>query len=747
LTIGIFAVGFWLATWTSQATSNFWLAGLVFTISSLVSVSVSRSSGQATRLRILLTFVLLSGASLYSQVHGQAVDQSVLEVASDFEIHELDVHLDSCSKNACDVTATLSGNDFAAKLITTQLSGAGYPLFDQGDTIRGEFRLKPDRRRAGTVMLVPQDEPQIVASGSTWQSELRRAFVATTAGLNPDAAALVIGLTIGDDSSLSETIKSRMKTLSLTHLTAVSGANCAIVVGAVFVLLKRFGAGRKLSTAAGLCALGCYVLIVGNEPSVLRAAMMAGIVILCSFGGRRVAPIASLSWAVIFVLLFWPSMAASLGFALSVAATSAILLLSPAIFERLSRVLPKPLAISLSVILAAQLWCLPFLVALNPTVPTYGVVANLIAEPLVAPVTVLGVSALAVCAVAPWLASMLSFVASCLTNIIIGITGMAELEGSTVALPRGALGLAILCGCVISISWLLLRSSKLALSALLCCVLIWLFSGGESLRTYHNWPPRDWEIVACDVGQGDGLVYRSYGRIAVIDVGRDPQPIDSCLTQLGITHIDLLVLTHFDADHVGGLGGAIDSRTVDVAFISPFKDQRPLAKLSRQMLSIAAEDVVEASCCMVGKIGSAEWHVLQPEPDAALSEDSNDASIVMRFDTSEHTLFTLADAGERAQMRLVSEHPGLLFRNPMSQVIVKVSHHGSGDQYPELQESLGADLAIFSVGAKNPYGHPTRRTLGIFERTGTKVVRTDQVGSIAVSSREGRLSISVSGEG
>jgi ComEC/Rec2-related protein len=227
-----------------------------------------------------------------------------------------------------------------------------------GQRFEGAFRLKPSHRDSPKFVMVQTGSVQELARQMTWLDSLRQNFASTARSITPDSGALVAGLAIGDDSALSGQMLVRMKTLSLTHLTAVSGANCAIVIGGVFLLLKRSGSRRFTILSLSLLALVLYVAVVGFEPSVIRAAVMAAVVLLCSFAGRRVPPTIALSWAVILVLTLWPSMVSSLGFWLSVTATAAILLIAPALYKKLSARMPASLALGLAVVVSAQLWCL-----------------------------------------------------------------------------------------------------------------------------------------------------------------------------------------------------------------------------------------------------------------------------------------------------------------------------------------------------------------------------------------------------
>jgi len=204
--------------------------------------------------------------------------------------------------------------------------------------------------------------------------QLRMASVQALAGVNPDAVALTLGLAIGDSSLASESLLAAMRDTSLTHLVAVSGSNCAIVSGAVFLALQRFGV--RVRVLWSLTALVSYVLLVGSQPSVLRAATMAAAILLAYVSGRKVNPLVALSIAITVLVIVSPEIAVQYGFALSVAATAGILLIAPKIYELLKSRMHRWVALALSASAAAQLLCFPILLQLQDRIPTYSLAAT-----------------------------------------------------------------------------------------------------------------------------------------------------------------------------------------------------------------------------------------------------------------------------------------------------------------------------------------------------------------------------------
>ncbi len=579
-------------------------------------------------------------------------------------------------------------------------------------------------------------------------------------GVTRDSAGLVAGLSIGDTSMLSQQLVDDFKVLSLTHLTAVSGTNCAIVLGIVWFVLGRirFGAFSitrwpKLFIAA--LALGGYVWLVGQQPSILRAGTMTMAVLVSKTLGRATSAINALVLAAGVLLAFDPWLVFDYGFALSVLACLGILIVAPKIAKLFSeRItwLPNWLALAISVSLSAQLLCLPVLLLLQPGFSTYSILANLVAEPMVLPVTVMGILAVLLSALSPLAASFVIYVASVIAAPVVYVAhSMSQWPSATGFWPTGFLGvgLAVLlaAGLIIAIIWRAsaVRLLGVAFSVLSVCVVLAL--SFSSLIKSSLWSRGDWFIVSCDVGQGDATVIRSKEQIALIDVGREAAPINSCLSALGIRHIDLLVLTHFDLDHVGGLSGALAGRTVDQAMLTPFVDTRPGANASRAQLERAQVPVALGHTGMVGNLGAFAWQVLSPHDGAFEAEDSNDGSITMLWRGATEDIITLADLGEKGQMRLAGESAQWFDQQVQSvPLIMKVSHHGSADQYPELIEALHPTLALISVGRDNSYGHPTERTLGLLNDAGAHIERTDQRGSISVASHGDSFTLGFQGE-
>ena len=760
MTLGIAALGVWavLAAFSSFDFLPVWIPLLAGTI--IFAMGMAASEARRALAALLGGALLLGGVSLWIQTEVTKPVWLVQAAANETRaVLELKIlNRPKVIFQNFDRTPVYGVAVHLVNINEQPASGRGYLIFDEQELARGvtvklDAKLEPAGRNSRDAFLVkPSSNIEVIAQPTSSQgflNDLRAEYVAAIAGVTPDSKTLVAGLAIGEIAELSEELEEKMQIVSLTHLVAVSGSNCAIVVGMVYLIAVGLGFGRTGRAVISISALLLYVLLIGPDPSVLRAGVMAASVILMIALGRRTWALNALALAALVLLISDPWLSVEFGFGLSVLATAGILLLAPAMSERLANHMPLPLALGLSVTMAAQLFCLPLLMQLQPGLATYSVIANLLAGPMVAPVTVLGMIALVVTPFAPWLAGAISYLASLGTWVIetIAIT-FADLPVAyfpwATGLPATILSTLLI---VAVAAWLRagpvpLRQLGIGAVVVIAVTTISIPAASEILP--KSWPITKWEVVSCDVGQGDAMVIRSRGRTALIDVGADDDLVDRCLSQLSVTRIDLLVLTHFDFDHVGGLAGAIKGREVSTAIISGFEDDRPATAISLELLNKERVSVVIADPSVSGVLGDYTWQILGPSAQATEAKDSNDASVVMMFSGLHIDLLLLGDLGEAGQQRIFPEARKILGSSPKP-LILKVSHHGSNDQSAELHEALRPELSVISVGETNGYGHPGKSLLDLLERSGSQVLRTDLHGSIAISVEGDALSWAGSG--
>jgi competence protein ComEC len=622
-------------------------------------------------------------------------------------------------------------------------------------TVAVSVRLGLPSRRDDTeaAVLSAHGPPRVVDGPSAAQrvaAGLRGGLRKASAGLPGDARGLLPGLVVGDTSGLSPGLKEAFKATDLAHLTAVSGANLTIVLLLLIGppgrasraerrgLAAALGVPLRVTALLGVALTAGFVLVCRPGPSVLRAAACGLITLLAVGTGRRRSLLPALCAAVLLLVLVEPEVARSYGFALSVLATGSLLTLAPRWSAALrARGVPERLAEALAAAGAAQAACGPLIVVLAARLSLVAVPCNLLAEPAVAPATVLGFAALAVAPLSAEAAAGLAWAAGWPVRWIVAVARQgAALPGADVGWPGGWPGAALLAGLTLALAvggaralLPLARRPWTATGLALVLLLALLRPPLPGLVT--RWPPGGWRFAMCDVGQGDALALSAGpGSAVVVDTGPDPELADRCLRDLRVRTVPLLILTHFHADHADGLPGVLRGRRVGAIETTVLDEPAAEAARVRREAAAAGVPVLRASAGERRAVGTLSWRVLWPPASAAAlpDDDPNDASVALLVHAGGLTLLLAGDLGPEAQQQVLASAPDL----PRVDVL-KVAHHGSGYQDPAFLARLHPRLALISVGAGNRYGHPAPRTLAALRALGATVLRTDTAGPVAVT--------------
>ncbi len=604
--------------------------------------------------------------------------------------------------------------------------------------VRVEGRLRAAERGDDVAAVLSARGPPVVLSPP---SRVQRVAGHLRAGLRravrplPEREqGLLPGLVVGDVSRLSPEVREDFRVVGLTHLTAVSGSNVAVVCGAVLLLARALGLRLVLRGLLAAVGLVGFAVLARPDPSVLRASVMGAIGLLALVSGTRRAAMPALAAAVVVLVLVSPPLAAAPGFALSVLATAGLLVLAPAWRERLRRHLPGWLADALAVPAAAQVACGPVVVAISAQLGLLSVPANLLAVPAVAPATVSGVLAALLAPV--WLpaAQAVAWVGWLPTAWLVRVADVgARVPGASVGWPDGARG-ALLLAVLTAVAFPVLRRRRLRLALVAATAGAGLAVAAVAVAR-PAWPPPNWFLVACDVGQGDAVVLNAGGGSAVVvDAGPDPALVDRCLDRLDVRQVPLVVLTHLHADHVDGLPGVGHDRRVGLVQVGPLQEP---AEQAADVLRWAAREQVPVQEPSLGErraLGSLRWTVLAPgRPFHGTSSDPNNSSLVLRLDVDGTVVLLTGDVEPEAQRDLLRSGQDL------HAAVLKLPHHGSRHQEPAFLDAVGARVVLTSVGAGNTYGHPSADVLARLAASGARTFRTDLDGDLALAHRAGRL--------
>ena len=594
--------------------------------------------------------------------------------------------------------------------------------------VSGRFVPTNPLRHAAAQVIADGPMAVIAAPGIVDRitTAMRSGLRSAVAFLPADVGSLIAGLAVGDESQSPPELSEAMLGSGLSHLTAVSGGNVAIVVVVVLGLAALIRLPMPARIALALAAVTFFVILVQPEPSVLRAAVMGGIVLIGMLtGGRRAGP-SILATAVIALMVLAPHLAVAWGFALSVAATSGLILIAPWCRRwidtwRMTRRWPLPVREGLAVTGAAQLATLPLLIAMGGAVGWVAIPANVLAMPAVAPVTIFGLLAAitgplsaplamacaALAAPGAWWISRVAMVS-------------ADLPGARFPWPGGWLA-AVAFLAVVAVAWWWRRYLRIALPVVIAVWIVWTIAPPDR----RTWPPPNWIIVSCAVGQGDAHVIRiAPGSALLIDVGPDPEAIDTCLRDLGITKIPAILLSHFHADHVNGLLGATAGRAVGAIITTPLLE--PTEQFEAVDLWRGDIPLLTARFGEVRAVGGITWQVLWPRRVIDAGSRPNNTSAVVLVHIGDHLALFTGDIEPAAQQAVLGELPS----RPID--IVKIPHHGSKYQLPTFPQRTGARIALVAVGDDNRYGHPAAQTLAAWQHAGALIGRTDTDGDLAV---------------
>jgi competence protein ComEC len=361
------------------------------------------------------------------------------------------------------------------------------PALDFGDMMVGQpmrFRARitrPTRHDLTVATLNAIGEPRMGRAARVYRAAhaVRGRFAATARRVLPaDQAAMLPALVLGDTSAVTTVTSREFRTAGLTHLTAVSGANVTIVCGAVLFSARLIGPRAAVALAA--VALVAFVIVVQPTASVLRAAVMGAIALVGVLSSRRRQAIPALSATVLVLMVAAPQLAVDVGFALSVVATAALIIIAPVWSRRLvSAGWPKPLAEAVCVPCAAQLVTAPLIAGISARVSLVAAAANLAVAALIAPITVLGSAA-----------ATLSLCWSAGAQLLIRFTGpelwwvlhiahwTAAVPAASVPVPSGVCGVALVgaAGVLVVVLWRW-RWFRATTAAAALCLLAWSLSG------------------------------------------------------------------------------------------------------------------------------------------------------------------------------------------------------------------------------------------------------------------------------
>lgn len=574
------------------------------------------------------------------------------------------------------------------------------------------------------------------------------------------AAGLVRGMILGERETVDLQVERQFATLGLLHLLAISGLHVGIVLAIFYGGLKWMGVTRERAAAFALLFLPFYALLTGANPPVIRAAIVGGLVLLAVIYRRWKNSVHFLALAASLMLLFNPYWLFSASFQLSFTVTVGIVVGVPLLCKRMPK-LPAFLRETVAVTVVAQLCSFPLIIYYFNQFSLLSGLANLIVVPFVSFIVIpLGFATVLLAGIAVPLATLPAKVNEWAVDVVLTVAEMLtdwepfHLVWPTPPIPwvfvyyalLGAIGKFWLCSDV-----RVPRRRRVGLSLAFVFVVIFAHSP-------FPWWNRPLTVTFLDVGQGDAIVVETPQRqTIVVDAGgtgfferepwqvqRDPFDVGEdivlpFLRHKGVARIDYLVMTHGDADHIGGMKALVEN--LPVRYFVRGADTHNPSELERGLLSS-----LEAADVPVYRVTSGSgwqledglyWQFVQPEPEDVPSDERNAQSVVVLLSYQGRSFLLTGDADQE-----VEEHIVNTWDIPPVDVL-KAGHHGSDTSTGDvLLQTVRPKVTVLSVGENNRYNHPHPDVIERLHQAGSSIFRTDRHGGITVRvHRDGHLSV------
>lgn len=551
------------------------------------------------------------------------------------------------------------------------------------------------------------------------------------------------GVVFGDDAiNPPDEIKASFINSGLLHILAASGMNVSIIFGIWFFIGTRLRLNYRFIIFAGILLVAFYTLMTGMGASVLRAALMIEFVLLGKLIDRTADSIALVFFVAFLMLLVNPAMINDVGFQLSFIVTFALMYFCPPILEKIEN---KWLAFcvgSILVPLVAQLFAAPIQMFYFNTFATYSIFANLVITPFIMVISFLGfVSSILAMLPLGIFVEKICFVFDTILNPF--VSGLVNISNFFAHLPHSLLftvhpstiqliiyyAILLLLGFAFRIG---LKNKKLIITLLALSILFVL--------SFIKLPSKNCEILAFDVGNADSFLIKTpQNKYIMIDTahGRlyDKTAYSQALSIMGkymqdngIKGLDLLVLTHFDADHSGGAVDIMESFDVKKVVLHKQKgDSKTVQSLfdfienTNQKIQFASHNTVIFE---ENDFTITSYFV---ETNNSTKVDDNDNSIITMLSYGDSDMLFMADAGVESFEKVKKDLPSKKIE------IIKSGHHGAENTVShEMIKLLKPEVAVISTGL-NFYGHPVRNTLHTLAKNEVKILRTDVNNAIKIS--------------
>jgi competence protein ComEC len=561
---------------------------------------------------------------------------------------------------------------------------------------------------------------------------------------SPEQASFLKGVILGYRADLSNEIKQSFMNTGTIHILAVSGSNVAVIVLIIYSMFGFLRLPKRLSGGATIVGIILFMFITGASPSVVRATIMASVILLGTLFERKADVYNSLCVAATVILLMDTNALFDVGFQLSFAAVISIVYVYP-ILKKLIDMIPERFeeikAIDyvlqlFAVSLAAQIGTLPFTAYYFGRVSIVSLLANLIVVPLSGLNVLLGVATVAISPLSSFVASCYASLNSIAINFLLGFVTVAgnvpyayaetaHFEPLHAFLYYGIVAILLHVYNPVVVKRGVIVSMLMVTLVLLKGI---IFNNTSVLK-----------VTMIDVGQGDAILIETPNHKSIlIDAGPRQFKYDAgertvvpFLARAGINNLDAVLVTHAHNDHIGGVPYVLQHSRVSTVLISDTNGSSSLVrKVKESIREVGATERGVHSGLTIALDPSIRLYVLHPGLQDDFRRSLNNTSVVVKLIYGNTTALFVGDAEHESESKMCERYGNFLGAD-----ILKVGHHGSRTSSSgSFLHRVKPKIALLSVGTKNRFGHPSPETVGRFVHFGLQVHRTDREGAIVLES-------------
>ncbi len=546
------------------------------------------------------------------------------------------------------------------------------------------------------------------------------------------------GMIIGDTSYLSDEIEEDFRKSGISHLLAVSGANVAyVLILCKFLFEKLFG--RNVSHVLTIIFIILFMILSGSCASVVRATIMAIILILAELFSQKANTYASISFSAMLILIYNPFIVYDVGFILSFGGTLGIVLFSDKLSKWMqkkflninSEVIKKLILIiidTLSVTLSAQIIVTPITLYYFNTFSFVSVIVNLIVVPITGMVTIMGIALYVLKFICFPIAKLLSYILYSLITFMIETARIfSNIPFSTILLPTPTILEILLYYCIVAF-WKKKNIRN-------CCIVMI-----SILIIIRFLPTSSIKINVVDVGQGDCIFIETTKRRTILvdsggsensnyDVGENI--LVPYLLDRGKIVVDYAFLSHMHEDHVEGIFTVLEKMKVRKIFIGKQNEE---IEIYQKLINLAKANGTSIYFVQSGdkiKVDGIVFEILFAEEDKA---NLNNTSLVIKMSYGNSSILLTGDAEKELEEKLSSK---------ISANILKVGHHGSKtSSSDEFIQKVSPQIALIGVGKDNHFGHPNEDVIKRLKDKNVLIYRTDLNGEIYIEmNKKGKIKI------